>query len=210
MPQTDCIVIATGNKGKLKEFAHFFGQFGKEVRSLADYKDLPEIIEDGSTFAENARIKAELIARHLNLPTLADDSGLCVDALDGAPGVYSARFAGEHGNDEANNAKLLVELTRIVPEDKRQPLDEASLLSPAEFVCALSYAEPSGEILHTEGVCKGFILSEHRGEHGFGYDPLFYLPDLGKTMAELTTLEKSRISHRAIALQQFAALYKAL
>ncbi|MCY9510675.1 XTP/dITP diphosphatase [Paenibacillus larvae] len=210
MPQTDVVVIATGNKGKLKEFAQFFGRFGKEVRSLADYRNLPEIIEDGNTFAENARIKAELIARHLNVPTLADDSGLCVDVLHGAPGVYSARFAGEHGNDEANNAKLLAELTRVVPEDKRQPLGKASLLSPAQFVCALSFAEPSGEVLHTEGVCEGFILNERRGEHGFGYDPLFYLPDLDKTMAELTTLEKSRISHRSIALKQLAILYEAL
>ncbi len=206
--QSNVVVIATRNRGKVKEFADMFGQHGIKVRSLADYSELPPIVEDGATFADNAKIKARIIAAHLHIPVLADDSGLCVEALGGAPGVYSARYAGEHASDADNNAKLLRELTAIGGSDKQPHGGEGPrLLSPAAFVCALALVDPvANEVMVTEGSCDGFIIDHLRGEHGFGYDPLFYLPDFGKTMAELPVEVKNTISHRAKALQQFFSL----
>lgn len=195
----DVIVVATRNPGKVREFAHAFRKLGKEVRSMYEYEGLPDIVEDGLTFADNALIKAKEVADALGMPVLADDSGLCVDRLDGAPGVYSARYAGEGASDEANNRKLLDELTRVgavssAPEPS---------LSPARFVCALVLYDPgSGKAIQSEGSVEGQIVSAPRGTGGFGYDPLFYLPERGKTMAELTLEEKSQISHRAAALKQ--------
>jgi XTP/dITP diphosphohydrolase len=198
--QSNLVVIATRNQGKMKEFAKLFGQNGIRVRSLDDYSDLPPIVEDGATFAENAKIKAKTISAHLHVPVFADDSGLCVEALGGEPGVYSARYAGEHATDEQNNEKLLRELEKVTDPT-------AFLLSPATFVCALALVDTAAhETIETEAACSGFILNEPRGSGGFGYDPLFYIPAIGKTMAELQADEKNEISHRAMALRQFFAL----
>lgn len=207
------IIIATRNLGKVKEFAHFFRERQVEVRSLMDYKDLPDIVEDGETFAENALKKAQTIALALNLPVLADDSGLCVDALYGAPGVWSARYAGEHASDTENCDKLLRALA-ISPlkiehaiSIHNQP-SRPQLLSAARFVCALALYDPAQDdniqetILQVEESCEGFIIPEPRGLNGFGYDPVFYLPAFGRTMAELSVEEKNRLSHRAKALSK--------
>ncbi|WP_151736594.1 XTP/dITP diphosphatase [Paenibacillus tengchongensis] len=192
------LILATKNKGKVREFEHAFAPLGLTVRSMFDYPQLPDVVEDGATFAENALKKSKAVGDALRLPVLADDSGLCVDALDGRPGVYSARYAGEDANDEANNLKLLGELEGLKQgEDTDQPL-----LSPARFVCALSLYDPAdGRELTAEGSVEGWITSEPAGGGGFGYDPLFYLPEFGKTMAELTLEEKQGISHRGRALR---------
>ncbi|AHV98631.1 XTP/dITP diphosphatase [Paenibacillus sabinae] len=192
------LVVATKNAGKVREFQHAFAPFGLTVKSMFDYPELPDVVEDGTTFAENALKKSRQIAEALGLPVLADDSGLCVDALDGRPGVYSARYAGEGATDKDNNLKLLDELERLKQgEDTGQPL-----LSTARFVCALSLYDPSTAAeLTAEGAVEGWITSEPAGGGGFGYDPLFYLPDFEKTMAELTLDEKQSISHRGKALR---------
>ncbi|MDR6553999.1 XTP/dITP diphosphatase [Paenibacillus qinlingensis] len=203
--QSNFVVIATRNEGKVKEFAELFGAKGYKVRSLADYTDLPEIVESGKTFAENARIKAQIISAHLHVPVLADDSGLCVTALGGDPGVYSARYAGENATDADNNARLLQALRELdnrieLPAGEEHP----PLLSEASFVCALTLIDPvANEVIEAEDVCQGYILHEERGASGFGYDPLFYIPSLGRTMAELTMEEKNELSHRAKALRMF-------
>lgn len=192
------LVVATKNTGKVREFQHAFAPFGLTVKSMFDYPELPDVVEDGTTFTENALKKSRQIAEALGLPVLADDSGLCVDALDGRPGVYSARYAGEGATDKDNNLKLLDELERLKQgEDTGQPL-----LSTARFVCALSLYDPStASELTAEGAVEGWITSEPAGGGGFGYDPLFYLPDFEKTMAELTLDEKQSISHRGKALR---------
>ncbi|MEK5061552.1 MULTISPECIES: XTP/dITP diphosphatase [unclassified Paenibacillus] len=192
------IIVATKNKGKVREFAHAFARIGKEVKSMYDYPDVPDVVEDGTTFAENAWKKAKTVGDALGLPVLADDSGLCVDLLDGAPGVYSARYAGEGAADADNNEKLLSELeSRKLGEDTEQPL-----LSPARFVCSLVLYDPAtGEKLESYGTVEGFITSETAGCGGFGYDPLFYLPSYEKTMAELSMDQKQAISHRGAALR---------
>ena len=198
----DILIVATKNKGKVREFQHAFAPLGLTVKSMFDYPELPDVVEDGSTFAENALKKAKTVAEALGFPVLADDSGLCVDALDGRPGVYSARYAGEHANDAENNLKLLSELEELtLGEDTGQPL-----LSTARFVCALSLYDPAiGRELTAEGSVEGWITSEPSGAGGFGYDPLFYLPDYGKTMAELTLEDKQSISHRGTALRLLTA-----
>ena len=152
--------------------------------------DLPDPEETGTTFAENALIKARYYMEKTGLPALADDSGLAVDALDGAPGVYSARYAGTHGDDAANNAKLVAEMTAVAPQDRG-----------AEYVCELALVYPDGTKRTARGICRGEIVLEPRGTGGFGYDPYFYLPEREKTMAELTLEEKNRISHRGEALR---------
>lgn len=203
--QSNFVVIATRNEGKVKEFAKLFGAKGYKVRCLTDYTDLPEIVESGTTFAENARIKAQIISAHLHVPVLADDSGLCVAALNGEPGVYSARYAGENATDADNNAKLLHELSEVgtvegLPDGAEHP----KLLSEASYVCALTLIDPvANEVIEAEDSCRGYIIGKERGESGFGYDPLFYIPALGRTMAELTVEEKNEISHRAKALRMF-------
>lgn len=203
--QSNFVVIATRNEGKVKEFAKLFGAKGYKVRSLADYTDLPEIIESGTTFAENARIKAQIISAHLHVPVLADDSGLCVKALGGDPGVYSARYAGENATDADNNAKLLQALSDAASVDGLPAeAEHPKLLSEASFVCALTLIDPvANEVIEAEDSCRGYIIGEERGESGFGYDPLFYIPALGRTMAELTMEEKNEMSHRAKALRMF-------
>jgi XTP/dITP diphosphohydrolase len=191
------IVLASRNKGKLKELKMLLSDLRWEVCSLLDYSGVPEVEEDGVTFIENAIKKATTVARYLNEWTVADDSGLEVDALKGAPGVRSARFAGVQGDDQANNEKLLQKLTAVAWEKRT-----------ARFRSALAFASPEGEVWTTEGWCEGVISFEPRGEGGFGYDPLFYLPELELTMAELSDEEKNKISHRAMAMKNFRAYLK--
>lgn len=191
------IVIATHNEGKAKEFEALFSQFQIKVKTLKDYPELGEIEETGTTFEENAKIKAETIANALGKIVIADDSGLMVDALDGRPGVYSARYAGEDKSDQKNNEKLLQEL-QGVEESKRT----------ARFYCALAVATPLEETNLVSGTCEGRITSEPAGENGFGYDPIFFVESLGKTMAQLTKDEKNKISHRANAIRNLEEFIK--
>lgn len=183
------IVIATRNPGKAKEFTKLFAEKGYQVKTLLDYPELPDVEETGKTFEENARLKAETIAAILKQTVLADDSGLIVDALDGMPGIFSARFAGEPTNNAANNAKLLHELTGV-PKEKRT----------AMFHCTLVFAAPDKESLVVEGNWAGEIGTIPRGDHGFGYDPLFFVPEEQKTAAELSDERKNEISHRGLAV----------
>lgn len=201
----DVIIVATRNKGKVKEFAHALAFLGKPVLSMYDYPDVPEVVEDGETFVDNVRKKAKTVGDLLGLPVLADDSGLCVDQLDGAPGVYSARYAGEGATDETNNIKLLRELEQLHQgEDTEQPL-----LSPARFECHLALYDPAdGQFVEASGTVEGWITSQPAGGGGFGYDPLFYLPAYEKTMAELTLTEKQAISHRGAALRELTEKLK--
>lgn len=205
------MIVATSNPGKAREFAHAFGKLGFSVKSLADFPGLPPVEETGDTFMENAELKARALAERLGLPCVADDSGLRVDALGGEPGVYSARYAGEPASDEANNAKLLAELARrggdFSPPAGLPLAPGIRLLSAAEFVCALVYVDPkSGELLRAEGTCPGYIADRPRGSGGFGYDPLFYLPEFWRTMAELSMEEKRAVSHRGRAIDLLVKL----
>jgi XTP/dITP diphosphohydrolase len=214
MKESKIIVIATGNKGKVREFKELFDPLGIEVRSLVDFSDLPDIVEDGETFAANAWKKAATISAALKLPVFADDSGLCVDALGGAPGVYSARYAGEHATDSANIDKLLRTLADVGASADAAGGTAAAdtqprLLSTARFVCALALVDPAkAEPLFAEGTCEGYILAEPRGAGGFGYDPVFYLPEFGLSMAELSPEAKNGISHRGKALQSFLSKWQ--
>ena len=185
------IMIATGNPGKAKEFEKMFADAGYAIKTLKDFPDLPDVKETGRTFEENARLKAETIANILQMPVLADDSGLEVDALGGLPGIYSARFAGEHKNDGSNNAKLLYELTDV-PDEKRG----------AQFHCTLVFAAPKKQSLVVEAKWRGRIGRIPRGDNGFGYDPLFIVDGMDKTAAELSNEEKNQISHRGLALKK--------
>lgn len=207
----DVIVIATKNVGKVKEFAHALQKLDKTVESLLDYPQIPDIVEDGETFAANARIKAKTTGDALGVPVLADDSGLRVTALNGDPGVYSARYAGEGATDSDNNAKLIQELKQlrdnIEQEDLGQLQDGSQLLSKAQFVCALALYDPAtGVFVEAEGTVDGIITDIPHGNGGFGYDPLFWLPSLNRGMAELTKEEKQQISHRGDALRQLLPL----
>lgn len=199
MIEGQIVIVATGNAGKVREFTHALSALNKQVHSMADYPDIPEVVEDGATFADNARKKAKTVGDALGKPVLADDSGLCVDQLDGAPGVYSARYAGEGASDAENNEKLLAELEKHrLGEDTEQPL-----LSPARFVCHLALYDPaSGQFIEATGEAEGWITSDPAGGGGFGYDPLFYLPAYEKTFAELTLEEKQAVSHRGAALRK--------
>lgn len=191
------VVVATGNAHKLIEIEEILGRAlpGTRFVALGQLGDFEDPEETGSTFAENAIIKAEAAVAETGLVSVADDSGLVVDALDGEPGVYSARYAGVHGDDAANNAKLLDNM-RDVPDAERT----------ARFMSVVALIEPSGVVRLGKGVCEGVVGHEGRGDHGFGYDPLF-LPDdtPGKTMAELLPEEKNAISHRFHALQDLCA-----
>lgn len=185
------LVVATRNPGKLREIRALLESHKIAVRGVEEFPELPEIEEDGETFAANARKKAETIARLTGRLTLADDSGLEVAALGGQPGVHSARYAGEAADDAANNRKLLKALAEV-PALKRS----------AAFVCVMALCTPDGDCHCFEGRLSGEILRELRGHDGFGYDPLFLVPDFGQTLAEMPLLEKNRISHRGAALQQ--------
>ncbi|NSW87405.1 MAG: XTP/dITP diphosphatase [Syntrophobacteraceae bacterium] len=183
------LVVATRNRGKSAEIRSFLEDFPVEVKDLNDFGPLPEVKEDGLTFEENAYKKASFTAKVLGIPALADDSGLEVDALNGAPGVHSARYAGPRATDEENNRKLLEALAG--KKDRK-----------ARFCCVLSLAVPTGPALTYEAACDGIILEAPRGENGFGYDPLFFYPPKGKTFAEMSRHEKAEVSHRGRALQE--------
>jgi XTP/dITP diphosphohydrolase len=188
-PLKQIIVIATTNKGKTREIRELLSDIPVEIKNLDDFGPIPEVIEDGDTFDDNAYKKAAFTAKVLGYPAMADDSGLCVEALDGAPGIYSARYAGENATDADNVTKMLKALNN---EENRN----------ASFKCVISIAVPTGAALTYEGECKGVLTKEPVGENGFGYDPLFFYPDLDKTFAQLTIAEKGKISHRGKALQQ--------
>lgn len=183
------LVLATTNKNKIKEFQEIVKDFPIEIRSVGDFGPIPECIEDGETFDDNAYKKALHTAKILGLPAIADDSGLEVEALGGAPGVYSARYAGDSATDEENCEKLLQEMA-----DKEN--------RKAAFKCVLSIAVPSGPALTYEGSCEGIILKEKRGKSGFGYDPLFFYEPFNKTFAECNMDEKNKVSHRGKALAE--------
>lgn len=183
------LVVATRNSGKSAEIRQFLRDFPVEIKDLNDFGPIPEVVEDGSTFDENAYKKASFTAKILGMPALADDSGLEVEALGGKPGVYSARYAGPNASDSENNARLLKAL-------------EGKTARTARFCCVLSLAVPSGPALTYEATCEGVILDMPRGDKGFGYDPLFLYPPTGKTFAEMTMEEKSIVSHRGKALQE--------
>ena len=199
------ILIATSNPGKLRDFAGAAAAHGIEIAGIPGFSPLPSLVEDGLTFEANARKKAEEYSRYVpGEIVVADDSGLEVDALNGAPGVHSARYAAPdlqdkaphetaaNTDDEANNARVLRELKDVPPEKRT-----------GRFVCVLAAAR-DGKILGTfRGTAEGIILDAPRGANGFGYDPLFYFPQIGKTFAELTTKEKARYSHRGAACRQF-------
>src|SRR5690625_4711314 len=189
------LIIATKNKGKAEEFNQMLSPLGYQVKTLLDFSDtMPDIEETGTTFYENAQLKAEQIAAQLGKPVIADDSGLEVDYLDGAPGVYSARYSGEHANDEANNNKLLNALKDIPEKDRT-----------AQFVCVLAFARPNETTIFKKGICKGKITRTPNGENGFGYDPIFIPEGYEQTMAQLNQMEKNQLSHRYHALKAFRA-----
>ncbi|MDN6640663.1 MAG: ribonuclease PH [Tetragenococcus sp.] len=192
------IVIATGNPGKAREFTKMFHDAGYEVKTMKDFPELPEVAETGNTFEENARLKAETIANILQCPVLADDSGLKVEALNGMPGFYSARFAGEQKSDAANNAKLLHELTDIADKQRK-----------AQFHCTLVFAAPQKESLVVEADWPGRIARIPQGDNGFGYDPLFIPEGKDLSAAQLSEAEKNQISHRAQALNKLQDQWQA-
>ena len=188
------IVIATKNQGKVREMINAFQGLPVELVSLADLAErFQEPVEDGDTFAENSLLKAGYYQKQTGMACLADDSGLEVEALGGAPGVYSARFAGESASDADNNAKLQQELKKLGRES-----------SPAAYQCALTFMDAEGRVLTAKGFCRGEIRLQARGENGFGYDPYFYVGDV--TMAEMSLAEKQAISHRGAALREMAKL----
>jgi XTP/dITP diphosphohydrolase len=191
-PNTPSLVIASRNRKKAAEIADLLQPHGIEVISVADFPDVPEVIEDGRSFAENAAIKASQTARHLAQWVLGEDSGLMVDALGGAPGIYSARYSGEGATDDSNNRKLIDALA-AVPDEQRT----------AQYVCRVAVADPSGQVrLEAEGVCRGRIVRAERGANGFGYDPYFLIPEYHRTFGELSPLVKRQLSHRGRALRR--------
>ncbi len=183
------IVIATRNKGKTAEIREMLKDFSVNIKNLDDFGPIPEIEEDGDTFDENAYKKASVTAKILGIPALADDSGLLVESLGGAPGVYSARYAGAKATDKQRGEKLLEEM-------------KGKTNRKAAFECVISIAVPSGPALTYEARCEGLITEEPVGQNGFGYDPVFFFPELKKTFAELTRAEKNRVSHRGKALDE--------
>ncbi|HEY2157186.1 MAG TPA: non-canonical purine NTP pyrophosphatase [Isosphaeraceae bacterium] len=202
MPEPLTIVLGTRNKKKGAEIAALIARPWEPhprlarlfARTLDEWPDLPEVVEDTGTFAGNARKKAGETARALRLWVVADDSGLAVDALGGAPGVDSAIYAGTHGDDEANNRLLLANIAEV-PDERRG----------AAFVCTLALADPTGAIrLEAEGQCRGRLIREPRGDHGFGYDPLFLIPEYHRTFGELSPLVKAQLSHRSRAFARLS------
>lgn len=189
MNNTTTLVIATRNQGKLSEISDLLKDYPVDIKSLDDFGPIPEVVEDGETFEENAYKKSSFTARVLGFPALADDSGLIVPAIDGAPGVHSARWAGENATDSDKCEKLLRELEGKT--DRR-----------AAFECVISIAVPGGPALTYTGRCEGDILTVPRGENGFGYDPVFYYAPFKKTFAEISRKKKSQVSHRGKALME--------
>jgi XTP/dITP diphosphohydrolase len=193
MDEKNKIVAGTQNEHKIIEILNSLTIEGIEIKTLNNYGSIPDVEEDGSSFEENALLKAEAYRKLVKLAVFADDSGICVDALNGMPGVYSARYAGENVTYLDNN-KLLLQEMADVPDDQRS----------AQFITTICYLDENGPKYFT-GITEGVITREFRGENGFGYDPVFYLPDIGKSYAELTLEEKNRISHRGKALAKFKA-----
>jgi len=185
------IVLATGNKNKLREFREMLEADDVSIISQSEFKNCPEVIEDGKTFEENALIKAHAIAQHTGRITIADDSGLEVDYLNGAPGIYSARFAGTDADDDKNNQKLLKELAGL-------PLEERG----AQFTCVIAVVSPLGEERTVRGEYRGCIIGSYRGQAGFGYDPIFLDKVSGLTYSEMSAQQKNSISHRARAIME--------
>ena len=183
------LILATQNQGKISEFETMLGDFDVKTKGLEDFPPIPEVEEDGTTFKENSLKKARFTAKALDLPALADDSGLVVKAIGDLPGVCSARYAGEHATDEENTRKLLEAMEGVETRD-------------AAFKCTIAIALPDGASLTYEGCCEGIITQEPAGNGGFGYDPLFYYPPLKKTFAQLTAEEKNRVSHRGKAMTE--------
>jgi len=183
------LVIATGNQGKITEIQELLIGFPIEIKRLDDFGPIPEVEEDGKTFDENAYKKASFTAKILGIPALADDSGLMVEALGGAPGVFSARYAGESATDEQRVAKLLKEM-------------QGKTNRKAAFECVLSIAVPSGPAITYEARCEGLVAEQPVGQSGFGYDPIFFYPPLKKTFGQMTRAEKSHVSHRGKALNE--------
>jgi XTP/dITP diphosphohydrolase len=193
------LVVGTRNPKKREEILEILAGLSMDVRDLTGWPDAPEIVEDGATFEANARKKAVELARHLNHWVLGEDSGLVVPALNGRPGVYSARYAGKQG-DEANNNRLLAELAPL-PDEQRA----------AYYVCSAVVADPQGEVRATaEGRCHGVIIHERRGKGGFGYDPLFLIPEYHRTFGELSSRVKHALSHRGRALAQLRPVLRRL
>lgn len=192
MDQRPILVIATKNPGKTAEIRGLLHGFAVDIRSLSDFGPIPEVEEDGTTFDENAYKKSSFTARVLGLPALADDSGIVVEALNGAPGIYSARYGGEGLSDADRCRKLLAEM-------------QGSTRRRAVFECVISLAVPCGPALTYEARCEGLLAEAPAGENGFGYDPVFFYPPLGKTFAEMTPEEKNRVSHRGKALNELRA-----
>ncbi|MCL1916305.1 MAG: RdgB/HAM1 family non-canonical purine NTP pyrophosphatase [Desulfovibrionaceae bacterium] len=205
------LVLATRNAGKTREFSRLLAPLGLKILSLKNFPHLPEVEERGSTFMENARLKARYSCAGTGLPAVADDSGLEVEALGGRPGVYSARFSlperaeGARGKDEPWNSQACAALSR----DERNNAKVLALLEGlslekrrARYVCALAVAAPNGAHTEAQGFWEGFILEEGRGKNGFGYDPLFFDPELGRSAAEISLRIKNARSHRAMALRQ--------
>jgi XTP/dITP diphosphohydrolase len=189
--------VATRNQGKLKEFRELLGPFGLAVKGLGEFAPIADTVEDGDTFEANAVKKAVFAAEKLGVPALADDSGLVVPALDGAPGVYSSRYAGEGASDAENIRKLL--------EDMRAAGDRS-----ASFVCVIAVARPDGEVRTYKGSCTGVITFEPSGQGGFGYDPVFYYPALKATFAEISREDKNRVSHRGKAMSALKADFESV
>jgi len=189
MKESMTLVIATSNKGKTAEIKDLLKGFPVDIKNLNDFGPIPPLKEDGNTFDENAYQKASFAARILGLPALADDSGLLVEALDGAPGIHSARYAGENATDEQRYLKLLDEMKGTSSRN-------------AAFECVISIAVPTGPALTYEARCQGLITERPAGSNGFGYDPIFFYPPLNKTFAQLTREEKSRVSHRGKAFAE--------
>lgn len=195
----DKILIATTNQGKVQEIRNLVKGLPALFLSLSEVPDIPEVLEDGTTFEENALKKAREMAYSTGIVTLADDSGLCVDALDGRPGVHSARYAGEDASDEEKYLRVLEEM-QDVPDSERS----------ARFVCAVALVAPDGEEKLFRGVCEGRITREPRGSSGFGYDPIFYFEEAGCTFAQMDQESKNRVSHRGRALREFAEFLRKL
>lgn len=185
------IILATKNKGKIKDFEKLTEGMNIEVLSILDNIDFPDVVEDGKTFEENSAKKALEIAKYTGIITVSDDSGLCVDTLNGEPGIYSARYFGENATDELNIEKLLKNLSNIEKKDRK-----------AHFVSVVSIAFPDGTVKSFRGETQGEILFEKEGNNGFGYDPIFYSYDLGKSFGLATIEEKKSVSHRGRAFEK--------
>ena len=183
-------ILATNNQGKVREMSDILSRFGIEVVTPRELGIAMEVEETGTTFAENAMLKAKAVCEAAALPAIADDSGLCVDALNGGPGVYSARYGGE-GLDDMGRYQLLLNTMR------------GQATRAAHFACAIACAFPNGDALTAEGICKGTIAFAPMGEGGFGYDPVFFVPELRKTFAQMSLEEKAAVSHRGKALESF-------